>query len=155
MTAAAATTPASTTQSSPSTDNLPLHGVRVLDLSRVFAAPLCGQVLGDFGAEVIKVEHPQRGDDTRDWGLRIGATETTYYNSMNRNKRSLTLDLKRPEAIKIVHALLAHCDVVLHNFKHGGAEQLGLGYEQLKAIREDIVYCAVTGYDSGPDAAAP
>jgi crotonobetainyl-CoA:carnitine CoA-transferase CaiB-like acyl-CoA transferase len=75
-----------------------LHGVRVLDLSRVFAGPLCGQVLADFGAEVIKVEHPGRGDDTRDWGIRIGKTETTYYNGMNRNKRSITLDLQSPRA---------------------------------------------------------
>jgi len=143
------------TAASPPLD-LPLQGVRVLDLSRVFAAPLCGQVLGDFGAEVIKVEHPLRGDDTRDWGLRIGQTETTYYNSMNRNKRSVTLDLKHPEGLKIVHALLVHCDVVLHNFKHGGAEQLGVGYAQLQAIKPDIIYCAVTGYDSsGPEAKRP
>lgn len=136
--------------------DFPLDGVRVLDLSRVFAGPLCGQVLADLGAEVIKVEHPGRGDDTRDWGMRIGKTETTYYNSMNRNKRSITLDLQSPEGLKIVHELLPQCDVVIHNFKTGGAEKLGLGYEQLKAIKSDLIYCAVAGYDtSGPEAKRP
>ena len=140
---------------SPATD-FPLAGVRVLDLSRVFAGPLCGQVLADFGAEVIKVEHPGRGDDTRDWGMRVGKTETTYYNSMNRNKRSVTIDLQSPEGLKIVHQLLPQCDVVVHNFKTGGAEKLGVGYEQLKALKPDLVYCAVAGYDSsGPEAKRP
>lgn len=136
--------------------DFPLDGVRVLDLSRVFAGPMCGMVLADFGAEVIKVEHPGRGDDTRDWGLRIGKTETTYYNSMNRNKRSITLDLQSPEGLEIIHNLLPQCDVVIHNFKSGGAEKLGLGYEQLRAIKPDLVYCAVGGYDSsGPEAKRP
>jgi crotonobetainyl-CoA:carnitine CoA-transferase CaiB-like acyl-CoA transferase len=136
--------------------DFPLQGVRVLDLSRVFAGPLCGQVLADFGAEVVKVEHPGRGDDTRDWGLRIGQTETTYYNSMNRNKRSVTLDLQSPDGAKIVHDLLPQFDVVIHNFKTGGAEKLGLGYEQLKALKPDLIYCAVAGYDSsGPEARRP
>ncbi|UUC92755.1 CaiB/BaiF CoA-transferase family protein [Comamonas sp. C11] len=136
--------------------DFPLEGVRVLDLSRVFAGPLCGMVLADFGAEVVKVEHPGRGDDTRDWGIRIGKTETTYYNSMNRNKRSITLDLQTPEGVKILHALLPRFDVLIHNFKTGGAEKLGLGYEQLKAIKPDLIYCAVAGYDSsGPEAKRP
>ncbi|MBS3018916.1 Acetyl-CoA:oxalate CoA-transferase [Comamonas sp. PE63] len=136
--------------------DFPLEGVKVLDLSRVFAGPLCGMVLADFGAEVVKVEHPGRGDDTRDWGMRIGKTETTYYNSMNRNKRSITLDLQTPEGVKIVHELLPQFDVVIHNFKTGGAEKLGLGYEQLKAIKPDLIYCAVAGYDSsGPEAKRP
>ncbi|ABF09821.1 crotonobetainyl-CoA:carnitine CoA-transferase CaiB-like acyl-CoA transferase [Cupriavidus metallidurans] len=141
----------------PSKDTeLPLDGVRVLDLSRVFAGPLCGQVLADFGAEVVKVEHPGRGDDTRDWGMRIGKTETTYYNSMNRNKRSITLDLQSKEGVQIVYELLPKFDVVIHNFKTGGAEKLGLGYEQLKAIKPDLIYCAISGYDtSGPEAKRP
>jgi crotonobetainyl-CoA:carnitine CoA-transferase CaiB-like acyl-CoA transferase len=144
------------TSTSPSEHDLPLAGIRVLDLSRVFAGPMCGMVLGDFGAEVIKVEHPGRGDDTRDWGIRIGKTETTYYNSMNRNKRSITVDLQSPDGIKIIHALLPQCDVVIHNFKTGGAEKLGIGYEQLKAIKPDLIYCAVAGYDtSGPEASRP
>ena len=145
-----------TTTNAPEGMDFPLEGVRVLDLSRVFAGPLCGQVLADFGAEVIKVEHPGRGDDTRDWGMRIGKTETTYYNSMNRNKRSITLDLQTPEGLKIIHDMLPQFDVVIHNFKSGGAEKLGLGYEQLKALKPDLIYCAVAGYDSsGPEAQRP
>ena len=144
------------TPAAPGGMDFPLAGVRVLDLSRVFAGPLCGQVLADFGAEVIKVEHPGRGDDTRDWGMRIGKTETTYYNSMNRNKRSITVDLQTPEGVKIIHDLLPQCDVVIQNFKTGGAEKLGLGYEQLKAIKPDLIYCSVAGYDSsGPEAKRP
>jgi len=136
--------------------DFPLEGVRVLDLSRVFAGPLCGQVLADFGAEVVKVEHPGRGDDTRDWGMRIGKTETTYYNSMNRNKRSITVDLQTPEGQKLIHDLLPQFDVVIQNFKTGGAEKLGLGYAQLKALKPDLIYCSVAGYNSsGPEAKRP
>ena len=121
----AASDPANTAAPQP----LPLAGVRVLDLSRVFAGPLCAQVLADFGAEVIKIEHPGRGDDTRDWGLRIGQTETTYYNSMNRNKRSVTLDLQTPQALQIIEALLPQIDVLVHNFKSGGS------YAHLPGVR--------------------
>ena len=136
--------------------DFPLEGVRVLDLSRVFAGPLCGQVLADFGAEVVKVEHPDRGDDTRDWGMRIGKTETTYYNSMNRNKRSITVDLQTPEGQKLIHDLLPQFDVVIQNFKTGGADKLGLGYAQLKALKPDLIYCSVAGYNSsGPEAQRP
>lgn len=135
---------------------LPLAGVRVLDLSRVLAGPLCGQVLGDFGAEVIKVEHPARGDDTRDWGLRVGKTETAYFNSMNRNKRSVTVDLQSAAGQALVRELAARCDVVLQNFKYGGAEKMGLGYEQIRAVKPDIIYCSVSGYDRhGPEAERP
>jgi len=133
-------TPTSKPDSAPTGQPLPLQGVRVLDLSRVFAGPLCGQVLADFGAEVIKVEHPGRGDDTRDWGLRIGQTETTYYNSMNRNKRSITVDLQQPEGLQLICQLLPQFDVLIHNFKSGGPEKLGLGYAQLKALdRKSVV----------------
>lgn len=150
------TTTTTTPTTPPDGMDFPLQGVRVLDLSRVFAGPLCGMVLADFGAEVVKVEHPGRGDDTRDWGMRIGKTETTYYNSMNRNKRSITVDLQTPEGVKIIHDLLPQCDVVVQNFKTGGAEKLGLGYEQLKAIKPDLIYCSVAGYDSsGPEAKRP
>lgn len=150
------TTTTTTPTTPPDGMDFPLQGVRVLDLSRVFAGPLCGMVLADFGAEVIKVEHPGRGDDTRDWGMRIGKTETTYYNSMNRNKRSITVDLQTPEGVKIIHDLLPQCDVVVQNFKTGGAEKLGLGYEQLKAIKPDLIYYSVAGYDSsGPEAKRP
>ena len=150
------TTTTTTPTTPPDGMDFPLAGVRVLDLSRVFAGPLCGMVLADFGAEVIKVEHPGRGDDTRDWGMRIGKTETTYYNTMNRNTRSITVDLQTPEGVKIIHGLLPQCDVVVQNFKTGGADKLGLGYEQLKAIKPDLIYCSVAGYDSsGPEAKRP
>jgi len=136
--------------------SLPLAGIRVLDLSRVLAGPLCAQVLGDFGAEVIKIEHPRRGDDTRDWGLRVGQTETAYFNSMNRNKRSVTVDLQTPAGQELVRELAKQCDVVVQNFKFGGAEKMGLGYEQVRAIKPDIVYCSVSGYDRhGPEATRP
>jgi len=138
------------------TSSLPLAGVRVLDLSRVLAGPWCGMVLGDLGAEVIKVEHPKRGDDTRDWGLRVGSTETAYFNSVNRNKRSVSLDLQTAEGQQIARELAQKSDVVIQNFKFGGAEKLGLGYEQLKQEHEDLIYCSISGYDrTGPEAARP
>src|SRR5690625_4060749 len=87
--------------SSQSTKGLPLHGVKVLDLSRVMAGPFCTQALGDLGADVIKVEHPVRGDDTRDWGQSTGTTSTTYYNSINRNKRSIAIDLKAEKGLQL------------------------------------------------------
>jgi crotonobetainyl-CoA:carnitine CoA-transferase CaiB-like acyl-CoA transferase len=128
---------------------LPLAGVRVLDFSRVLAGPLCAQVLGDFGADVVKIEHPERGDDTRDWGMRVGKTETTYFNSMNRNKRSITLDLASAEGQALACELVAKADVLVQNFKTGGMEKMGLGYEQLRAINPRLVYCSVTGYNRG------
>jgi crotonobetainyl-CoA:carnitine CoA-transferase CaiB-like acyl-CoA transferase len=140
------------------TDNisLPLAGVRVLDLSRVLAGPWCAMVLGDLGAEVIKVEHPQRGDDTRDWGMRIGSTETAYFNSVNRNKRSVCLDLKTPEGQELARALVKKSDIVIQNFKFGDIERLGLGYAQLSADQPGLIYCSITGYDrTGPEAARP
>ena len=136
--------------------SLPLAGIRVLDLSRILAGPWCAMVLGDLGAEVIKVEHPKRGDDTRDWGLRVGSTETAYFNSVNRNKRSVSLDLQTAEGQQIARELVQKCDVVIQNFKFGGAEKLGLGYEQLKQEHEDLIYCSISGYDrTGPEAARP
>jgi crotonobetainyl-CoA:carnitine CoA-transferase CaiB-like acyl-CoA transferase len=135
---------------------LPLAGVRVLDLSRVLAGPWCAMVLGDLGAEVIKVEHPERGDDTRDWGMRIGSTETAYFNSVNRNKRSVCLDLKTPEGQQIARDLVRKSDVVIQNFKFGDIEELGLGYEALSAEQPGLIYCSITGYDrTGPEAARP
>ena len=136
--------------------NLPLAGVRVLDLSRVLAGPWCAMALGDLGAEVIKVEHPQRGDDTRDWGMRIGSTETAYFNSVNRNKRSVCLDLKTPEGQELARALIRKSDVVIQNFKFGDIERLGLGYEEMRKEQPGLVYCSITGYDrTGPEAARP
>ncbi|MEO8598274.1 MAG: CaiB/BaiF CoA-transferase family protein [bacterium] len=136
--------------------SLPLTGVRVLDLSRILAGPWCGMVLGDLGAEVIKVEHPGSGDDTRDWGLRVGSTETAYFNSVNRNKRSVCLDLKSQEGQEIARGLAKKSDVVIQNFKFGGIEKLGLGYDKLSEEHPDLIYCSITGYDrTGPEAARP
>jgi crotonobetainyl-CoA:carnitine CoA-transferase CaiB-like acyl-CoA transferase len=135
--------------------DLPLAGIRVLDLSRVLAGPWCGQVLGDLGADVIKVEHPGRGDDTRDWGIRV-AGNTCYFNSVNRNKRSIGVDLGRPEGLAIVRDLAAKADVLIQNFKTGGSDKLGLGYEALSALNPGLIYCSIAGYDSdGPEAKRP
>ena len=101
--------------------SLPLDGVRVLDLSRVLAGPMCAMALADLGADVVKVEHPGRGDDTRDWGVRVGQRNTSYFNSANRNKRSVTLDLQAEEGLRIARELAADSDVVIQNFKVGGA----------------------------------
>src|SRR5450830_1172126 len=136
--------------------SLPLTGVRVLDLSRILAGPWCAMVLGDLGAEVIKIEHPERGDDTRDWGIRVGSTETAYFNSVNRNKRSVCLDLQTPEGQQIARDLAMKSDVVIQNFKFGGAEKMGLGYAQLSAEHPGLIYCSITGYDrTGPEASRP
>ncbi|WP_425452813.1 CaiB/BaiF CoA transferase family protein [Trinickia dinghuensis] len=136
--------------------SLPLAGIRVLDLSRVLAGPSCAMALADLGAEVIKVEHPRRGDDTRDWGSRIGATETCYYNSMNRNKRSLTLDLQTETGARLARELALKSDVVVENFKLGGARKFGLDYDALSQVRPSLVYCSISGYGrSGPEAARP
>jgi crotonobetainyl-CoA:carnitine CoA-transferase CaiB-like acyl-CoA transferase len=135
---------------------LPLEGIRVLDLSRVLAGPMCAMALADLGAEVIKVEHPGRGDDTRDWGIRVGKTETAYFNSANRNKESVCLDLDSADGQAIARDLAVHCDVVVQNFKFGGAEKLGVGYEQIRERKPDIVYCSISGYDrTGPEASRP
>lgn len=135
--------------------DLPLSGVRVLDLSRILAGPWCAQVLGDFGADVIKVEHPLRGDDTRDWGLRTGATTTSYFDGVNRNKRSIGIDLATAEGLAQARALAREADVVVQNFKTGGAEKLGLGWEDLSQENPRLVYCSIAGYGPGPEAERP
>ncbi|GAU83062.1 CaiB/BaiF CoA-transferase family protein [Bosea sp. BIWAKO-01] len=136
--------------------DLPLTGIRVLDLSRILAGPWCGQVLADLGADVIKVEHPQRGDDTRDWGMRLGERNTCYFNSVNRNKRSIGIDLGQPDGLAIVLELARKSDVLIQNFKTGGADKLGLGYAALNAENPGLIYCSIAGYGSaGPEAARP
>jgi len=135
---------------------LPLEGVRVLDLSRVLAGPMCAQALGDLGAEVIKIEHPGRGDDTRDWGLRVGSRNTAYFNSANRNKRSVGIDLQKPEGQRIARMLADKSDVLIQNFKSGGIDRMGLGYRSLRESNPGLVYCSIAGYRSdGPEAARP
>ncbi len=125
---------------------LPLSGLRVLDLSRVLAGPMCAMALADLGADVVKVEHPERGDDTRDWGVRIGARNTSYFNSANRNKRSIALDLQDEAGLAVARRLAARADVVIENFKPGGADRLGLGYAALSASNPRLVYCSISGY---------
>lgn len=130
-----------------------LEGVRVLDLSRVLAGPLSAMVLADLGASVIKVERPQTGDGTRDWGLELGPHESTYFHAFNRSKRSVTADLGSEEGAVLVRALAAEADIVVENFLPGTLERFGLGYDALRKINPRLVYCAISGYDSaGPEA---
>jgi crotonobetainyl-CoA:carnitine CoA-transferase CaiB-like acyl-CoA transferase len=124
----------------------PLAGRRVLDLSRVLAGPWCTMVLADLGAEVTKVEHPRGGDDTRHWGPPYAGGESAYYLCANRNKRSIALDLSRPEGQAIVRALAAEADVLVENYKLGGLDRFGLDYASIAAINPGIVYCSISGY---------
>lgn len=142
----------------PKLPNGPLTGLKVLDLSRVLAAPTATQVMGDLGADVVKVERPGRGDDTRGWGppfVKDEAGEETresaYFLSANRNKRSLALDLSTPEGVAAVKRLAAQADILVENFKVGDLARRGLGYEDLKAINPRLIYCSVTGFgQTGP-----
>jgi crotonobetainyl-CoA:carnitine CoA-transferase CaiB-like acyl-CoA transferase len=135
----------------------PLAGIRVIELARVLAGPWAGQMLADLGADVIKVENPEGGDDTRAWGPPFVEgvdgenLSAAYYHSTNRNKRSISVDLKTPEGQETVRRLCASADVVIENFKRGGLEKYGLDYESLKAINPKLVYCSITGFgQNGP-----
>ncbi len=140
-----------------------LAGVRVLDLSRVLAGPWCGQLLADLGADVIKVERPGTGDDTRGWGPPFvtdtaGAPtrESAYYLCANRGKRSLAVDMAGPRGQAIVRDLAARSDVIIENFKVGGLARYGLDYDSLAAVNPGLVYCSITGFgQDGPYAARP
>ena len=128
-----------------------LTDIRILDLSRVLAGPYCTMVLADYGADVIKVEEPGSGDGTRAWGPPWVGDQSAYFLAANRNKRSITVDLKAAEGRQIIHALAAQSDVVIENFKVGGAAKLGIDYPTLAAINPRLVYCSITGYgQSGP-----
>jgi crotonobetainyl-CoA:carnitine CoA-transferase CaiB-like acyl-CoA transferase len=130
----------------------PLKGIRVLDLTRVLAGPYCAMLLGDMGAEVIKVEEPGKGDDTRGWPPFAGG-ESTYFMSVNRNKKSITLNLKAPEGRELLEKLAKTSDVLLENFRTGTMEKLGLGYARLAKLNPRLVYCAISGFgESGPEA---
>lgn len=124
----------------------PLAGRRVLDLSRVLAGPWCTMGLADLGAEVIKVEHPKGGDDTRHWGPPYVGGEAAYYLCANRNKQSLALDISTPQGQAIVRDLAMRSDVVVENYKLGGLDKYGLDYASLAAINPAIVYCSISGY---------
>ena len=128
---------------------LPLSGVRVADLSRVLAGPYCTMLLADLGADVVKVERPQGGDETRGWGPPFAGGEAAYYLSVNRSKRSCALDLGSEEGRAIALDLCARADVVIENFKAGGAARLGVGYEQVRAVNPGVVYCSISGFGSG------
>ena len=135
-----------------------LHGIRILDLSRVLAGPWCTQTLADLGADVIKVERPLVGDDTRRWGPPFlkdenghETLESAYYLGTNRNKRSLTCDISQPEGQALIRELVQQCDVFIENFKVGDMARYGLDYASLKALQPRLVYCSVTGFgQTGP-----
>lgn len=135
-----------------------LAGIRVLDMSRVLAGPWCGQILADLGAEVIKIERPRAGDDTRAWGPPYlkdenGADthESAYFLGANRGKKSVTLDIAKPEGQAFARKLAARCDVLIENYKAGDLTRYGLGYEQLKAENPGLIYCSITGFgQTGP-----
>jgi crotonobetainyl-CoA:carnitine CoA-transferase CaiB-like acyl-CoA transferase len=126
----------------------PLAGVRVADLSRVLAGPYCTMVLADLGADVVKVERPQGGDETRSWGPPFAAGEAAYYLSVNRGKRSCALDLSQPEGRALALDLCAGAEIVIENFKVGGADRLGVGYDQVRERNPRVVYCSITGFGS-------
>lgn len=129
----------------------PLAGLVVLDFTRVLSGPYCTMLLGDMGARVIKIEHPGRGDDTRAWGPPFIGAESAYFLSINRNKESVTLDLKNPAAPAIVHALLERADVLVENFRPGTMDRLGLGYSALADRYPRLVYCSISGFgQTGP-----
>jgi len=145
------------------TTPMALAGIRVLDLSRILAGPSATQLLGDLGADVVKVEKPGEGDDTRKWGppyISDGAGtvtgESAYYLSANRNKRSIAVDISSPEGQQLVHQLLARADVVVENHKVGGLAKFGLAYEQVREQYPSLIYCSITGFgQTGPYSGRP
>ncbi len=140
-----------------------LAGLRVVDLSRVLAGPSCTQILGDLGAEILKIEKPGEGDDTRGWGPPYlkdddenDTTESAYYLSCNRNKKSLAVDIKQEDGQEIVHKLLEKSDILIENFKTGGLAKYGLDYECVRKRHPHIIYCSITGFgQNGPLASEP
>ncbi len=132
----------------PSARSAPLAGVRVADLSRVLAGPYCTMVLADLGADVVKVERPEGGDETRSWGPPFAGGEAAYYLSVNRNKRSCALDLSKEEGRALALELCARADIVVENFKVGGADRLGVGYDHVRERNPRVVYCSITGFGS-------
>ncbi|PVU94022.1 hypothetical protein BB561_002888 [Smittium simulii] len=161
-----------------SNNNKPLSGIRVLDLSRILAGPYCTMLLGDLGAEVLKIEHPERGDDTRTWGppyapYKVDVSksaskhnklkhvehhhgESAYYLCVNRNKKSVTVNIKNKTGVEIIKQLAAKSDIIIENYVPGKLAEMGLGYEDLRAINDKLIYASITGYGStGPFASKP
>ena len=135
-----------------------LKGIKVVDLSRILAGPWASQMLADMGAEVIKVERPKKGDDTRHWGppfIKPAENEqpaqAAYFHSANRNKQSIAIDITKPDGQQVIKDMIANADVLLENYKVGGLEKYGLSYQQVKAINPRLVYCSITGFgQNGP-----
>ena len=135
----------------PTDSTPPLYGLLVVDLTRVLSGPYCTMLLADMGARVIKIEQPGRGDDTRGWGPPFLGEESAYFLSINRNKESLTLDLKKPEARGILGQLLDRADVLVENFRPGAMTRLGFGYDEVSARWPRLVYCSISGFgQTGP-----
>jgi len=133
-----------------------LNGIRILDFSRVLAGPACTQLLSDLGAEVLKIERPDTGDDTRAWGPPFAGGESAYYLCVNRGKHSLALDLTTDVGLRQARELAARADVIVENFRVGWMSEHGLGYEELRAEHPGLIYCSITGYgQTGPDADLP
>ncbi len=141
----------------------PLHGLRVLDLTRILAGPTCTQLLGDLGADIIKIEKPEAGDDTRKWGPPYvkgdngkDTSESAYYLSSNRNKRSVAIDIAHPKGQKLIRNLIKHCDILIENFKVGDMDRYGLSYAKLSGDFPKLIYCSITGFgQTGPYANRP
>ncbi len=141
----------------------PLAGVRVLDMSRILAGPSSTQLLGDYGADVVKIERPGMGDDTRKWGPPYvkdaegkETSESAYYLAANRNKRSVAVDIATAEGAAMIRALAARADVLVENYKLGGLKKYGLDYEEIRKVNPSIIYCSITGFgQTGPNAHLP
>jgi glutaryl-CoA transferase len=134
----------------------PLSGIRVIDLTRALAGPYCTLLLGDMGADVVKIELPGSGDETRQWGPPFVAGESSYFMSVNRNKRSVTLDLKAPAGIDALRRLTQSADVLVENFRPGTMDRLGLSYNEAKELNSSLVYCAISGFgQDGPRSKQP
>ena len=138
----------------------PLNGIRVLDLTRILAGPTCTQLFGDLGADIIKIERPQSGDDTRTWGPPFvkdehgnDSRESAYYLCANRNKRSVAIDISDPKGANLIKQLAQHCDILIENFKVGGLKKYGLDYASLKDEFPNLIYCSISGFgQTGPNA---
>jgi crotonobetainyl-CoA:carnitine CoA-transferase CaiB-like acyl-CoA transferase len=140
-----------------------LHGIRVLDVTRVLAGPWCSQILADLGAQVYKIERPKVGDDSRTWGPPFlkdktgqDTRDSAYYLSANRNKQSVTCDISKPAGQAVIKDLAKHCDIFMENFKVGDMSRYGLDFPSLASINPRLVYCSITGFgQTGPHKYAP
>lgn len=129
----------------------PLEGIKVVDLSRALAGPYCSMMLADMGADVVKIEMPGRGDDSRAWGPPFLEGESAYFMSVNRNKKSMTLNLKKEKALEIIYKLIKNSDILLENFRPGTMEKLKLSYDEVREINPKIIYCSISGFgQDGP-----